>query len=70
MKTDMGKYNTTEIVICPHCNGEGELREDIRDNLYESHIKIQRCPLCNGKRVVNKVITYQEVNNGNSSKSY
>lgn len=35
----MGKYNTTEIVICPHCNGEGELREDVRDNLYESHIK-------------------------------
>ena len=57
----MEKYNTTEIVVCPHCNGEGELCEAVRGDLYESHIKIQRCPLCNGKRVVNKVITYQEV---------
>ncbi|MCT4608643.1 MAG: hypothetical protein N4A70_05500 [Pelagimonas sp.] len=56
------------VVICHACDGEGVQR---RRDPFEGMQEI-RCPICNGQRVLNKVVTvrYEQVKPVTAPDSY
>ncbi len=51
------KSEQSEIVICPYCKGKGFEVEAKRINWNEIDYNNKGCYLCQGKRVVNKIVT-------------
>lgn len=47
----------SEIIVCPECSGKGYLSKIVRQSAYDEEYEDYECYLCDGKRVVNKIIT-------------